>query len=242
MIQKLICLLAPMIIFGCSSDKTISYNSEKLKIERIKKDVFKHITYLKTEDFGNVACNGLIYFNGDEAIVFDTPTENSASAELINWIQKTQKKKITAVVVTHFHNDCLGGLEEFHKNNIVSYANNSTIELAFVNNEITPLNGFDDLLELNVGNSYVISRYFGQGHTKDNIVGYIPEENTLFGGCLIKEVNAGKGYLGDANIEEWSETVGRIKQAYPDVEIVVPGHGTHGGVELLDYTIGLFKN
>lgn len=228
-------------IISCASKSSIPYDSENLKIERISDEVFEHISYLKTEDFGNVACNGLIYFNGNEAIVFDTPTEDVASKALIDWIQNTQNKKITAVVVTHFHNDCLGGLEEFHKNDIASYSNNLTIELANEKNFILPKNGFDDILELKIGNSKVISRFFGEGHTIDNIVGYIPEENTLFGGCLIKEVNAGKGYLGDANTEEWSETVGRIKQAYPDVKIVVPGHGDFGGIELLEYTLDLFK-
>lgn len=29
----------------------------------------------------------------------------------------------------------------------------------------------------------------------------------MFGGCLIKELDAGKGYLGDANVADWSSTV-----------------------------------
>ena len=40
--------------------------------------------------------------------------------------------------------------------------------------------------------------YFGEGHTKDNIMGYFTEDQALFGGCLIKKVGASKGYLGDA--------------------------------------------
>jgi metallo-beta-lactamase class B len=75
----------------------------------------------------------------------------------------------------------------------------------------------------------------------DNIVGYFPADQVLFGGCLIKEVNASKGYLGDANVAAWSETVSRIKQAYPQVDYVVPGHGAHGHKELLDYTVELFR-
>ncbi len=70
---------------------------------------------------------------------------------------------------------------------------------------------------------------------------YIPGEKVLFGGCLIKEVGAGKGNLGDANTEEWPDTVRKIKQAYPEVKYVVPGHGKVGGLELLDYTIGRFE-
>jgi metallo-beta-lactamase class B len=47
--------------------------------------------------------------------------------------------------------------------------------------------------------------------------------------------------LGDANIAAWSATVEKIKAAYPDVKIVVPGHGQFGDSKLLDYTISLFK-
>jgi metallo-beta-lactamase class B len=72
-------------------------------------------------------------------------------------------------------------------------------------------------------------------------VGYFPSENVMFGGCLIKELDASKGYLGDANVIDWSSTVENVNRAYPDVKIVVPGHGEYGNKKLLDYTINLFK-
>jgi metallo-beta-lactamase class B len=64
----------------------------------------------------------------------------------------------------------------------------------------------------------------------------------MFGGCLIKELKAGKGYLGDANIINWSKTVEKVKKEYPNVQIVIPGHGEYGNSKLLDYTIKLFKS
>lgn len=91
------------------------------------------------------------------------------------------------------------------------------------------------------GSERVLLRHFGEGHTVDNVVGYFTKEDVLFGGCLVKEIDASKGYLGDANVDEWSATVERVKQAYPRVKIVVPGHGQCGDRRLLDYTIGLFK-
>jgi metallo-beta-lactamase class B len=48
--------------------------------------------------------------------------------------------------------------------------------------------------------------------------------------------------LGDANISEWSGTVQSVKRKYGNAKIVLPGHGKPGGMELLDYTIELFKN
>ena len=101
---------------------------------------------------------------------------------------------------THFHSDCLGGLAAFHEQNIPSFANFSTIELTKVNHVVNPQNGFKDDLKLSLGKTFAMVKYFGQGHTKDNVVGYFPSENILFGGCLIKELEATKGYLGDANV------------------------------------------
>lgn len=63
----------------------------------------------------------------------------------------------------------------------------------------------------------------------------------MFGGCLVKTMNAGKGNLADANTASWSATVEQVKRAYPDVRFVIPGHGATGGVELLDFTARLFQ-
>lgn len=214
-----------------------SYYSENLRIEKISDNLFKHVSYLETKDFGKVPCNGVIYFNQNEAIIFDTPVDNKASAELISWVGK---KSIKAVVATHFHIDCLGGLKEFHSNGIKSYANKLTIELAKQDKQVLPKNSFENELKIKIGDEIVVAKKFGQGHTKDNVIGYIANEKAIFGGCLIKGLGAGKGNLADANILEWPMTVSKIKSEFPELEIVIPGHGKIGGIELLDYTIDLF--
>ncbi|HEV7379538.1 MAG TPA: subclass B1 metallo-beta-lactamase, partial [Dyadobacter sp.] len=105
----------------------------------------------------------------------------------------------------------------------------------------TPQKGFSGLLELPVGREKVIAEFNGEGHTHDNVIGYFPAEKAMFGGCLIKELKAGKGFLGDANENEWPSTVRKVKSKYPDTKIVIPGHGATGDLKLLDYTITLFE-
>jgi metallo-beta-lactamase class B len=83
---------------------------------------YQHISYLKTNDFGNVPCNGLVVVDDKEAIDFQ-PTDDKGSEELILWLTATQKCKIKAIIPTHFHDDCLGGLGIFEKYQIPSYAN-----------------------------------------------------------------------------------------------------------------------
>ncbi len=218
------------------------YSSETLTVEPLNTNVFVHVSYLNTNDFGKVPCNGMVYFNEDEAIIFDSPTDNHATKELIDWVEKVHKKKIAAVVVTHFHKDCWGGLRQFHDAGIKSFASQKTIDLlAQKGLELIPEQGFVNDTEIAVGTEPVFIKYFGEGHTVDNVVGYIPYKKALFGGCLVKSLKAGKGNLEDANESEWANTVEKIKQQYPDLQIVVPGHGKSGGIELLDYTIQLFK-
>ncbi len=227
------------IMYSCKQDSIVlnSYTSKDLKIEKLSKNLFRHVSYLDTEDYGKVSCNGMIYVNNDEAIIFDTPTNNKASAEMIDWIGN---KNIKAIIATHFHDDCIGGLKTFHSRGIKSYASKLTINLSKENNNEIPLNGFETVANFKIGKETVLVKHFGEGHTIDNVVAYVPSEQTLFGGCLIKGAGAGKGNLADANTDEWAHTVTNIKEAFPTLEIVIPGHGKSGGTELLDYTIDLF--
>mgnify|MGYP000660386789 CR=1 FL=1 len=217
------------------------HQSDKMQINRLSERVYQHISYLSTNDYGKVACNGMVVVDDGEAIVLNAPTDDAGSAELIEWIRQDLKCTIMAVLPGHFHADGLGGLAEFHRQNIPSYANQRTIELANAQNLPLPQNGFTESLRLKVGRKTIQAAFVGEGHTRDNIVVYFPAEKAMFGGCMIKEVNATKGFLGDANLQEWSATVAKVKAKYPRVQIVVPGHGKVGGQELLDYTIGLFK-
>ncbi|OUR96059.1 subclass B1 metallo-beta-lactamase [Flavobacteriales bacterium 33_180_T64] len=224
-------------------DSLVVYQTDNLMIRRLSNHIYEHVSYLNTKDFGKVGCNGMLVVNEDKGILFDTPTDNQSSLELINFVTQELKSDIVAVIPTHFHEDCVGGIEAFEKQNIPMYATNQTIELLKKKgqNFSKPINNFDNSLTLDIKGKKVFATYFGEGHTKDNIIGYFPENNTIFGGCLIKKVGAGKGNLEDANTNDWSETVRKIKLRYPEVEIVIPGHGKWGGIELLDYTIELFE-
>lgn len=246
-IKVLFIILISLTTLSCKYQKNDSfkpkevYKTKNLIVTKISENSFQHTSFLQTESFGNVPCNGLIVNNQNEIVIFDTPTTDSSSEELIKWVNETLHSKINAIIPTHFHDDCLGGLKAFHQHKIPSYSYYKTIEFAKENNYETPQNSFKEPLVLKVGDKDITAKHFGEGHTKDNVVGYFPHENIMFGGCLIKTLNANKGYLGDANVSEWSNTIEKIKLEYPNIKIVVPGHGKYGDIKLLDYTINLFK-
>tara|TARA_R110000868_G_scaffold143879_4_gene362589 strand:- start:451 stop:1230 length:780 start_codon:yes stop_codon:yes gene_type:complete len=228
---------------GIPSDSLKVYESENLIVVKLSQHIYQHISFLNTDDFGKVACNGMLVINSHKGVMFDTPTDDKSAMELIRFVTKKLKTDITAVIPTHFHEDCIGGIASFIDEGIPAYANNKTIALLKMKklNFTKYINEFNGELSLNIGDKKVYAEYFGEGHTKDNIIGYFPEDEAIFGGCLIKEEKATKGYLGDANTDEWSATVQNIKLKYPNTKIVIPGHGKNGGTALLDYTIQLFQ-
>lgn len=147
----------------------VVYKSENLIITQISENSFIHTSFLKTKDYGVVPCNGLIVSDVNETVVFDTTIDDFSSYELIEWIKNTLKANIKAVVSTHYHNDCLGGLQAFHENEILSYAYKKTVELAKKNGFVPPMNAFKKDLILNVGNNIITAKFFGEGHTQDNV-------------------------------------------------------------------------
>ena len=242
--MRILTSLAILCFFlGCTPHRPAAadYRTETLQIDPITEHTYRHLTYLDTESFGKVPCNGLIVVNDGEAVIFDTPATDAASTELIDYVETKLNARVKAVVATHFHDDCTGGLATFHDRGIVSYGLDETLRRAREEGNPIPEQAFDDRISLTAGPTKIEVLHPGPGHTPDNVVAYVPSERVLFGGCLIKELNAGKGNLADADTTRWSATVANVSNLFPDVRHVVPGHGDIGGPELLAYTKTLFS-
>ncbi len=236
----IVCLFG--LICSCKSTRgTTSVFADDLQITRISKSVYIHKSYIELADGNRFPCNGMVIVDRKEALVLDTPTDESESIALIRYLRGNLGVHIVGVVINHFHEDCLGGILAFHHADIPTYAHIKTVALAKEQGVEPPRIGFDQRLEIAVGRKHTEHRFFGEAHSPDNIVSWFPDEKTLFGGCMVKSMNASRGNLADANTEAWPVTMKKIKEAYPNVSTVVPGHGQYGGPELLDYTIDLFS-
>ena len=223
----------------CSAAADIVKLDPDLELEELRPGLFLHRSWLMVEGFGRVECNGLVYINGGEAVVIDTPGSARLSGLLLDWLEENEVRA-QALFVGHTHEDSMGGMEVFHQRGIATAS--STVCQRLVKEQNKPVSrlGFDSELSIQVGDSHVVAAYFGPGHTKDNAVVYLPEEKVLFGGCLIKADGASRGNTADADLERWSQTVQKVADAFPEAETIVPGHGKPGGRELLQYTIDMF--
>ncbi len=214
------------------SQQEISTVSEKLQLIKLSDHVLIHT-------FDN--SNGIIYLNNNEAIIASTPPSDKATKDLINYVQNKYKVKIIAFVIDQWHPDAMEGLDIVHDFGIQTYANKLTCLIAKEKGLPVPLNCFEEKLEIKLGDKKIICQYFGPAHTEDGIVVWIPDEQILFGGNAVRNYNGWVGNISDATLSEWSGTIEKMKAEFRNIKIVIPGHGSYGGPELLDYTFSLYK-
>jgi len=211
--------------------------SDEIEVIRLSKNAYVHISSLEVHPWGKVDTNGLIFVDGNEAFLFDTPWNDEQTEILVNWINDSLKAKVTTFVAGHWHGDNIGGLNYLHSIGVKSYANHLTNYFAELNEMPVPMNAFIDNLELNLNGKNVNCHYFGGAHSADNIVIWIPSEEILFGGCMIRDINStGLGNTSDAEIDQWLPTIEKVIENFPNAKIVIPGHGQIGGIELLEHT------
>jgi glyoxylase-like metal-dependent hydrolase (beta-lactamase superfamily II) len=79
---------------------------------------------------------------------------------------------------------------------------------------------FGQSLTVWLGNREVRVLHLGRGHTAGDTVVYLPKERLVCAGDLF---NGYIGYMGDAYVDEWADTLGRLAEL--DFETVVAGHG-----------------
>ena len=88
-----------------------------------------------------------------------------------------------------------------------------------------------------LGDKTIDCFYLGAAHSTDNIVVWIPSEKILFAGCMIKSVNARNlGNTADGDLTAYPGTIKKLLAKFPDVKVVIPGHGDFGGMELVKHT------
>ena len=149
----------------------------------------------------------------------------------------SMKLKIAGFIPNHWHVDCMGGLGFIKQQNIETYANQMTIDIARSKNLPVPSHGFKDSLQLQLGNKMIKCYFLGAAHSLDNIVAWIPSEKILFAGCMVKSLNSKDlGNTADGDLIAYPKTIDKLMTKFPTAKIVIPGHGQFGGLDLIIHT------
>jgi len=229
--------LSVTLCFSVFSQGNVIRVSKDLELIRISENAYVHVSYTFLQPYGRFGSNGLLFVNGDESFLFDTPMTDSLTMELVGYIRDSMQLTIAGFIPNHWHEDCIGGLGFLQSQKIESYANQMTIDIATSKNLPVPEHGFKDSLTVKLGDRLIQCYYPGAAHSMDNVVVWIPSEKVLFTGCMVKSINSKNlGNTADGDQAAYPKTIDTVIRRFPMATIVVPGHGQAGGRELLVHT------
>ncbi len=211
-------------------------------VRQLAPGVWMHITFRDTEDGKRQSANGLLITTGEMSLLIDTGWNDSQVRRLLDWAADTLGQPVEHVIVTHAHVDRTGGLRAVVERPIIVHGHAGTAAALHVQGRPRLQWSFEFEEQLDMGGEAVHLFYPGPGHSPDNIVIWLPRRKILFVGCLIRGGAATQlGFTGDAEMGQWPRSVRRVIERYRDAEILIPGHGRPGGVELLSHTMELLE-
>jgi len=215
-----------------------------ISTKHLTNNVYVHISYGLPDGKNPFPANGLYIVSKAGIILIDTPWDEDQTQQLIDTLQHRYHQKIVLCIATHFHSDRTAGLDLLKKNGVKTYASSLTNTLAKKGGNKQAEFTFSKDTVFNVGGVSVQTYYPGEGHTKDNIVVWLPQTKVLFGGCLIKSMETdSKGFTDDGNIAEWPNSVARVGKRFKNIKYVIPGHqGWQGDTLQLSHTIAIAKS
>ncbi|GAB3825366.1 BcII family subclass B1 metallo-beta-lactamase [Pontibacter rugosus] len=203
--------------------------------------MYIHTTY---NEFGGVLypSHGMVVSTKDGVVLIDTGWGNEPTRELLTWVKINLKQPVRLCVATHWHEDKMGGIKALQEQGIPLITSELTAILATENKKGTPDITFATDTTFTIGKEQFEVHYPGGGHTADNVVVYLPQQKILFGGCLVKDLQAKNlGNIADADLRSWPTTIKKLQQRYPKAKVVVPSHGPWGDKSLLSHTLVLLQ-
>lgn len=225
----------PILILFFSAGSSSNEEIPDLKIREIREGVYLHQSFHRTDDFGVVSANGLVIVENDKAFIIDTPWSDQDTEKLVDWILE-KDYELLGSFSTHSHEDRTAGIKWLNSHSISTYATMLTNDILKTEKKEQAKYILKEN-ETMLADGLVEVYYPGGGHTIDNSVAWLPKSKILFGGCFVRSLESkGLGYTGEAYIKQWSSSVENVLLKYPETNLVIPGHGKIGDLELLKHT------
>lgn len=223
----------------------VANKDKSIVLTKLSDKVWAHTSY-NVFNGVEVPHNGLVITTSKGAVLIDTAWDTVESQpkteELLKMIKKHLKKKVVLALVTHAHDDSVGGIQALLNEGIDVHSTFLTAKLAKERGYPSPKPTLDVNPVMTVGDTVIEAFYPGEGHSKDNTTVWLPQSKILFGGCFVKSLkDKDLGNLADANIEQWDDSIRKVIDKFPHIQTVVPGHGDWGDKSLLFHTIDLIK-
>jgi len=186
--------------------------------------------------------NAYFYISGKYIVVFDALSSYELGKELISAIRSVSSKPIKYLIITHYHTDHFYGIQAFKEINTTTIAHKWAYEYLsdpyatqfFKSRKkvlgkhlkgtkiIPPDIAIDSEAIIDLETEVMEIKQVCKGHTKGDIIIYIPKENVLVVGDLIFDERV--PFLGSGNSKSWIKCIDEIIKLKP--KLVLPGHGT----------------
>jgi metallo-beta-lactamase class B len=177
--------------------------NNELKITHLTCDFYIFTTY-KMFGTKKQSANGMYLVTDSGVVLFDSPWDTSPFLPLLDSIKARHNKKVVINIATHSHEDRTSGIDFYRQNGIKTFTTKLTDEISKENERPRAEFLMKKDTVFTVGQYKFQTYYGGEGHTKDNIVIWFNNEKILYGGCLVKSMDAKDlEYVGEANIKEW---------------------------------------
>jgi glyoxylase-like metal-dependent hydrolase (beta-lactamase superfamily II) len=186
--------------------------------------------------------NSAVIIGDDSVLVMEAQATPVMAKALIERIRTVTDKPIKYLVLSHYHAVRVLGASAFEGAEIVSSV--KTLEMIQERGEqdfksetdrfprlfrsvesiphlTFPTITFDTEMTIDLGNRIVELKHLGAGHTRGDIVAWVPDCKALFSGDLLEY--GATPYCGDAQLEDWPETLRNIKAL--GAVCAVPGRG-----------------
>ena len=194
--------------------------------------------------------NSLVYVGPEHVTIIGATWTPATAALLHREIKAVTAKPIREVVNTNYHPDRAGGNAYWKEIGADIVATKTTTELlrrewhiglAWTRRHfpeypdlplVLPSKSMDSNFSLQDG--AIKALYLGPSHTPDGILVYLPREEILFGGCIVKPQ---LGNLEFADPKVYASTLARLRDLKLPTRTIVAGHGdpVHGPELLARY-------
>lgn len=145
---------------------------------------------------GYLEANCYILEKDGKIIVIDPGDEYDKIASIIN------NREIVKVLITHYHEDHIGALNNFKQNLILQNPKEGTYHFG----------------------PFTFEVIFTKGHTNDSVTYYFKDEKIMFTGDFLFKETIGRTDMPGGSFEEMEKSLNKIK-SYPGDIKIYPGHG-----------------
>ncbi len=213
--------------------------NQKLLITPLTDNFYIFTTYNSYKGT-KVPANGLYLVTQAGVVMIDSPWDTTQFQPLLDSIKLKHNKDVVVCIATHSHEDRTGGLEYYKQKGIKTFTTKQTEELCKTQGHKRAEYIMSKDSTFKIGSYSFQTYYAGAGHTPDNIVVWFEKEKILYGGCLIKSIEAEDlGNLKDSNVKQWPATIKNLQTKFKDPQFIIPGHNGWLSKRSMEHTLKL---